>query len=1514
MAIKKGNGKNPEIVFSFTLDANSEKDLLRKIGEIQTKLDSGSWRGAVRNNKIAELAQLKKEAIGYYTFLNTSEKASYNLMKQRHNEMMTKFRYEQRVQKEKEAAIKAAAKAEKDADKEAIRQLQGKINLETFRHRNAVAFQKKLETEELNRFKGATKLEELRAKNARMIQQAMSRDQKKIEAEERSALLGKIWLENHRAKEARALHAQMMKDAAERKRFEEKNKPIGFFTGLVKQAREAFAPLGALYFLMRNIHGVALGIGQAFHLIAAPIKMGLDYNNALEESRMGLAGIISSIGVIEDSYGKLVPATERWNAALRISDGLMDQLKAATITKTKADLEVLTRTMQESMGLMLRSGIKESQLADFTVRAVQTMTALRIKMAEAPQELRGLMSGDTNAKNSRMASVFYRSNFFDQSKDIKPQIEAMQRDQTFFTNFMAWSKGMGEAGEKMLGTLDGTIARFKNLFRMAMAESTNGAYSKLIQSLDLIIDGFVKIDEKGRAAFNPALVNSVGAVADVFGWLAKNLSATANLLGKITSETSENSFVRLAKGASDAVFMGKLNTPEGREELEKLLAETFGYKYQATQWTSAGVGSPSKNKVRLKELGFDPEEDSDKLKKQKETLQDIVELTKMRYSLSEKEGRLNELYNSHLKTQYNIKKDLAHKINDINNMDDAAVTSSGLTKDQLIKQLKEGADKQSAAAEAQYRRQIADIRKQESEELARQNEEITKQREETQSFLKELERQKSLYADMGKYTEDELQMREALARIEKERDDRLAQLKGRTDAQLKAEGTDRKTVMNTIFDIEDSDKMLTQWRAFGKEFENVLNSDTWASAYVERELKAVQERERLDKLYLKNQLRDEEKKAKKYSETLAKNAAKFFDRGAAPLSDMISGFIGGGTEGMFSSVINSLKTSANRGFDEIFNNLIRKYFTGNVGEMELGDGTTVYFDNKGGSFYNKEDAENSNLMRNKKATAMKNMVGFAQIGLGAFKSGRTGQDGSITSGAIMGGLSGATMGAGAFSWVGAIVGAIVGGISAAYGKQQARDDYKYGLFSVRDGNAINGDVWNKNLNDQEVKGMLAQVQDTFDTFWNEYMSIALKLPGFLIPKLSGSMFKGDFQKEASANFLKHFDAWVTGDLPDEIANVFFEGFSQAATGFGMSQEKFKQVWGKLNTLDPKKTVELVKILFEALEGLDTAMDFFKGTPDTAVTSRGRGRAVSVIGGSRTWETFQEQYKKDNNATFYSQMAKTDVDIIKLGNNLKNLTGEAQIRGAKELADLMTQRMEAEKEYMRELLDLANAITESANSTVREWEAEGIKNADGSPNIQGQIDYWKKYGEDLLGKAQNAATPAEAQKLWDEYLQTISRIKSLAEQMGGEENIENARKWAIDAVRYGEQIFKKRIDELGESLNVLNDYFVKEIEPFFEDFMKVLGSVSDSIGGTKPVGDNPGKGGIVPVVDEFGTALSKTNLTLATFDEFLQRLMSNGNTSGAKSSSLAPANTGLSNAMTKLEEHLLITRRRLAYDA
>lgn len=218
------------------------------------------------------------------------------------------------------------------------------------------------------------------------------------------------------------------------------------FNGIATQAAGVTAALTGMY-----TAGGAIG-----ELIKAPYE----FAKGMETNQIGISGILQSMTELD---GK----TLEWNAAMRISNGILKDLNDAAL-KTAATSEDLIEAFRALLGPGLEAGMTIEQLKEFTTVGVNAVKSIGLPRNQIVQELRDMVQGGIRPQSSTLATSLGLTD-----ADIK---EAKNSAEGLYTFLMKRMEGFKRASLETPKTMAGLMDQIKEGYTRTAAIGTEPLY------------------------------------------------------------------------------------------------------------------------------------------------------------------------------------------------------------------------------------------------------------------------------------------------------------------------------------------------------------------------------------------------------------------------------------------------------------------------------------------------------------------------------------------------------------------------------------------------------------------------------------------------------------------------------------------------------------------------------------------------------------------------------------------------------------------------------------------------------------------------------------------------------------------------------------------------------------------------------------------------------------------------------------------------------------------------------
>jgi hypothetical protein len=282
-------------------------------------------------------------------------------------------------------------------------------------------------------------------------------------------------------------------------------------------------------FTFRRLFGILAAFAAARAATAsfgALVRAGFAFNDQLERSRIGLAGIISSAAQVRDVQGEIVTGAEAYTIALGEASKQQKQLQRDALLTT-ATYEELLRAFQIATGPGLGAGLNLNQIRQFSVLISQAASAIDLPQNQLSEEIRALLTANIRPTTTRIAQVLSITN-----EDVRRAREAG----TLFEFLRSRLEGFSLAAEDAARTLSGSFTRIRGAFELIAGEAAQGSFGTLRTILNDIFDTLLVIERDASGAItsvapSPQVVAAFRAVFDAIDRVLQRGREAAQTIG-----------------------------------------------------------------------------------------------------------------------------------------------------------------------------------------------------------------------------------------------------------------------------------------------------------------------------------------------------------------------------------------------------------------------------------------------------------------------------------------------------------------------------------------------------------------------------------------------------------------------------------------------------------------------------------------------------------------------------------------------------------------------------------------------------------------------------------------------------------------------------------------------------------------------------------------------------------------------------------------------------------------------
>jgi len=338
-----------------------------------------------------------------------------------------------------------------------------------------------------------------------------------------------------------------------------------------------------------SMKGMVIGAASLFSIyqFGAAIKTmvggSISYLAQLETSQLAIAASFMLNGdYINNTTGAILKGVPALHAAQADSADMMKQLQAINL-QTIATLDELVIAYQQALPIAMAKGFNRDQVVQFTAAMVQAAGAIGLPFNQMGEEIRSLLTGAINPRNSRIATVLGLRN---------EDIAKMEGDaQKLFTFLMNKLEPFRIAGVESQKTWAGLFSNTKDIALNAGGQAMTPVFESVKYELMEITNQIVSVDEKTKAiTWSPAFLEGVSTVRTIITDVIAEMYRFSMLLDKMGGTmTATFSHLLQVVGVATKVMtlgnfgQGALDASAKMKDYNKMYEERYNASDKALQ-------------------------------------------------------------------------------------------------------------------------------------------------------------------------------------------------------------------------------------------------------------------------------------------------------------------------------------------------------------------------------------------------------------------------------------------------------------------------------------------------------------------------------------------------------------------------------------------------------------------------------------------------------------------------------------------------------------------------------------------------------------------------------------------------------------------------------------------------------------------------------------------------------------------------------------------------------------------
>lgn len=316
-----------------------------------------------------------------------------------------------------------------------------------------------------------------------------------------------------------------------------RSSPVGqVFEAIEAPLRRLVANFGELIATVAIAGGTLAGLGAGALALAGPLALigrsGIEANKQLEQTRIGIASVIASVGELKRSDGVQLKGIDALNAALPLADKQLQLLRVDAL-QTALTFQQLAPAFLQAIGPGLAAGLDLDQIRRTVVSVSQLIVPLTGDASQLAQELRAIFSGDINqdAQVARTLGI------------TRAQVEQAKEQGRLADLLNEKLKVAAATGQLMATTFEAATSNLAEAGTVLSQTVTKGFFDDLKAAINRTLPQVFEV-AFGQVRIAPALSGLAGAVTQVFDrvgeFAARGIQGVFGVIGQISAFLSTN--------------------------------------------------------------------------------------------------------------------------------------------------------------------------------------------------------------------------------------------------------------------------------------------------------------------------------------------------------------------------------------------------------------------------------------------------------------------------------------------------------------------------------------------------------------------------------------------------------------------------------------------------------------------------------------------------------------------------------------------------------------------------------------------------------------------------------------------------------------------------------------------------------------------------------------------------------------------------------------------------------------
>lgn len=265
--------------------------------------------------------------------------------------------------------------------------------------------------------------------------------------------------------------------------------------------------IGSLTLAGLATQAITAGFNAMKDALASVVSEGLKMNEFLETSKLGIATSIQAQYELRDAQGQILEGQDAYNAALKMSEEQMKQIRIAGL-ETAATSQELVKSFQTATAVAASQNITDlNKVRQLTVDVTNAATALGVSQAEVPTAIRGIITGREVEENT-LARILVGSG---------EQVRQWQQQGVLLDKLNERLKPFSEGAKQAANSWAVVKSNIEESFQVFSGEVTGGLFDELKKSANEALSGIFDTKNLGISENFAEITDVVKTLFDGLG-------------------------------------------------------------------------------------------------------------------------------------------------------------------------------------------------------------------------------------------------------------------------------------------------------------------------------------------------------------------------------------------------------------------------------------------------------------------------------------------------------------------------------------------------------------------------------------------------------------------------------------------------------------------------------------------------------------------------------------------------------------------------------------------------------------------------------------------------------------------------------------------------------------------------------------------------------------------------------------------------------------------------------------